>query len=190
VCSVSNIDALALGQEARDVLAAKAVSDGTDLLRALLLHVRQRLLDDRVDLVGQVALALRAALLQPSHDVEVLGAVELDGVALEEIGHDDEVAVGGELVGDELGVDELMADHVGEDDDGGGGVLGLGVRNVGGDLRGWLDREIERVWRRGHILPLMVLSSPFASPSCLTPMVQHLPGGLEAIMVFWYWGVD
>ena len=142
MCSVSNIDALALGQEARDVLAAKAVSDGTDLLRALLLHVRQRLLDDRVDLVGQVALALRAALLQPSHDVEVLGAVELDGVALEEIGHDDEVAVGGELVGDELGVDELMADHVGKDDDGGGGVLGLGKGDVGGDLGGWLDWEI------------------------------------------------
>jgi hypothetical protein len=144
VCSVSDIDALALGQEASDVLAAKAVSDGTDLLRALLLHVCQRLLDNRVDLVGQVALALRAALLQPGHDVEVLGAVELDGVALEEIGHDDEVAVGGELVGDELGVDELMADHVGEDDDGGGGVLGLGEGDVGGDLGGWLDWDC--VW--------------------------------------------
>ena len=134
VCSVSDINALALGQEAGDVLSAKAVSDGTDLLRALLLHVCQSLLDDRVDLIGQVALAFRAALLQPGHDVEVRRAVELHGVALEEVGHDDEVAVGGELVGDELGVDELMADHVGEDDDGVGGVLGLGVGDVGGDL--------------------------------------------------------
>ena len=146
VCSVSDVNALALGQEASNVLAAKAVSDGTNLLRALLFHVRQSLLDNRVDLVGKVALALRATLLQPSHDVEILGAVELDGVALEEIGHDDEVAVGGELVGDELGVDELMADHVGEDDDGDGGVLGLGVGDVGGDLGGWLDRVIERIW--------------------------------------------
>lgn len=52
---------------------------------------------------------------------------------MEEIGHDDVVAVGGELVGDELGVDELMADHVGEDDDGGGSVFGLGEGDVGGD---------------------------------------------------------
>ena len=190
VCSVSDVNALALGQEASNVLAAKAVSDGTNLLRALLFHVRQSLLDNRVDLVGKVALALRATLLQPGHDVKVLGAVKLDGVALEEIGHDDEVAVGGELVGDELGVDELMADHVGEDDDGDGGVLGLGVGDVGGDLGVWSGWEIERIWQGGDILPLMVLSSPFASPSCLTPMVQHLPGGLEAIMVVWYGGCD
>jgi hypothetical protein len=134
VRSVSNINALALGQEARNVLAAKAVSDRANLLRALLLHVRQRRLDDRVDLVRQVALALGAALLQPGHDVEVFGAVELHGVALEEVGHDDVVAVGSELVGDELGVDELMADHVGEDDDGGGGVFGLGEGDVGGNF--------------------------------------------------------
>lgn len=134
--SVTNIDALALGQEASDVLSTKAVSDGADLLRALLLHVGDGLLDDRVDRVGQVALAFGAALLQPGHDVEVFGPVELDGVALEEVGHDDIVAVGGELVGDELGVDELMADHVGEDDDGGGGVLGLGESDVGRDWEG------------------------------------------------------
>lgn len=130
---VSDINTLALGQEARNVFAAKAVSDGTDLLRALLLHVCKGLLDDRVDGVRQVALAFGASLLQPGHDVEVFGPVELDRVALEEVGHDGVVAVGGELVGDQLGVDELMADHVGEDDDGGGGVLGFGVGDVGGD---------------------------------------------------------
>lgn len=133
---VADIDTLALGQEAGDVLAAEAVADGTDLLRALLLHVCQSLLDDRVDGVRQVALALGTALLQPGHDVEVLGAVQLDGVAFEKVGHDDPVAVGGELVGDELGVDEFMADHVGQNDNGGGGVLGLGVGDVGRDW--WL----------------------------------------------------
>lgn len=127
----ADIDTLALGQEAGDVLAAEAVADGTDLLRALLLHVCQSLLDDRVDGVRQVALALGTALLQPGHDVEVLRAVQLDGVALEKVGHDDPVAVGGELVGDELGVDEFMADHVGQNDNGGGGVFGLGVGDVG-----------------------------------------------------------
>jgi hypothetical protein len=136
VRSVSNINALALGQKARNVLAAKAVTHRADLLRALFLHVRQRLLDDRVHGVGQVALAFRAALLQPRHDIEVLWAVEFDGIALEEVGHDDIVAVGGELVGDELGVDEFVADDVGEDDDGGGGVFGFGEGDVGGDLEG------------------------------------------------------
>lgn len=63
VRGVSNIDALALGHETSDVLAAEAVSDGADLLRALLFHVCQCLLDDRVDLVWQVALAFGAALL-------------------------------------------------------------------------------------------------------------------------------
>jgi hypothetical protein len=107
VSSETNVDALALGQETRNVLAAEAVADSTDLLRTLLLHVCQGLLDDRVDGVRQVALALGSALGQPLHDVKVSSAelVELDGVTLEKIGHDDPVAVGGELVGDQLGVD-------------------------------------------------------------------------------------
>jgi hypothetical protein len=135
VSGETDIDALALGQETRNVLAAKAVADGANLLRALLLHVCQSLLDDRVDGVRQVALALGAALGQPLHDVEVSSAelVELDGVALEEVGHDGPVAVGGELVGDQLGVDQGVAHDIGKDDDGVGGVLVLGVGDVGGD---------------------------------------------------------
>jgi hypothetical protein len=39
-----------------------------------------------------------------------------------------------------------MADHVGEDDDGGGGVLGLGEGDVGGDLGGWLDCGLGKSW--------------------------------------------
>lgn len=38
---------------------------------------------------------------------------------MEEVGHADEVAVGGELVGDQLGVDEGVADDVGEEEDAG-----------------------------------------------------------------------
>jgi hypothetical protein len=71
VSGETDIDALALGQETRNVLAAKAVADGANLLRALLLHVCQSLLDDRVDGVRQVALALRTTLCQPMHDVKV-----------------------------------------------------------------------------------------------------------------------
>jgi hypothetical protein len=186
VSSETNIDALALGQETRNVLAAEAVADGTNLLRTLLLHVCQSLLDNRVDGVRQVALALGAALGQPLHDVEVSAAelVELDGVALEEVGHDGPVAVGGELVGDQLGVDQGVAHDIGENDDGVGGVLVLGVGDVGGDWRGGVSLLGDWIAGfGGNILSLMVVSSPLASPSCLTPMVQHFPGGLEAIVV-------
>ena len=93
-------------------LGAETIADRADGLAAqLALHVLEDLLDDGVDLFGRVARAF-AAVLQPVHDVEALGAVQGDGVAVEEVGHDDEVAVGGELVGDELGVDEAVADDL------------------------------------------------------------------------------
>lgn len=58
---------------------------------------------------------LRVVLaVQPLHEVEVARAVEGDRVSIEEVGHHDEVAVGGELVGDELGVIKAVADHVGD----------------------------------------------------------------------------
>lgn len=52
--------------------------------------------------------------LQPLHYVEVAGAVQGDGILVEEIWHEDEVAVCCELVGDELGIIETMADYVGD----------------------------------------------------------------------------
>lgn len=56
---------------------------------------------------------------------------------MEEVGHADEVAVGGELVGDQLGVDEAVADDVGQDEDAGRRLL---VGRVG---------EVGLGWRRG-----------------------------------------
>ena len=41
-------------------------------------------------------------------------AINSGGVAIEEIGHDDEVSICGELVGNELGVDETMANGISE----------------------------------------------------------------------------
>jgi hypothetical protein len=56
--------------------------------------------------------------IEPFHDVEVARAVELDWVAVEEIGHHHEVAVGGELVGDQVGVVEAVANDVCDAEDG------------------------------------------------------------------------
>ena len=81
-------------QEAADVLGAEAVSGAADALAAeRAAHLLQHRLDDWVHVLRQV-------VLQPGHQVEARWPVDLDRVAVEEVGHHDEVAVGGELVGD------------------------------------------------------------------------------------------
>jgi hypothetical protein len=51
---------------------------------------------------------------EPLHDVEAFGPVELDWVAIKEIGHHDKVAVRSKLVSNELDVIELMANNIGD----------------------------------------------------------------------------
>ena len=55
--------------------------------------------------------------LEPLEEIKALGLVQRHGVAVEEVGHADQVAVGGELVGDQLGVDEAVAEDVGDEED-------------------------------------------------------------------------
>ena len=50
----------------------------------------------------------------PFHDVEITRFVQRDGILVEQVGHDHEVSVGGELVGDELDIVEAVADDVGD----------------------------------------------------------------------------
>jgi hypothetical protein len=40
------------------------------------------------------------------------------------------VAIGGELVGNELRIDEFVADNIGEKENGGGCILGFRIRKV------------------------------------------------------------
>ena len=132
---VSHIDPLGR-QLPHDVLPAEAVPHGADALGAhRLAQVRDELLDQRLRPVD-------AVVLDPAGEVEVGGPVQRDGVAEEHVGHVGEVAVGGELVGDQLGVLEAVADDVGDDEDGDGGVGGGGTGDVGfrwgdGQLRGY-----------------------------------------------------
>lgn len=79
------------------------LTDASDLLNAhLALHDFDDFSDDRVDLVNSVTLAVWPALLQPSHDVEATTFQSLHryGVTLQQIRHDNEVAVLCELIRD------------------------------------------------------------------------------------------
>jgi len=88
---------------------------GTNLASIFRPHLYQTRVDDRIDHGRQVCdLFLIILSLYPLHDVKVARSVEWDGVAMEQVGHHDKVAVGRELVGDELCVDEAVADDVGD----------------------------------------------------------------------------
>ena len=127
VSGVTDVN-LARLQVAGDILGAEAVADSTDLLDAeSLTHVLDGLLDDGVDVGGLV-------VGQPGGQIGLAGLHGGDGdlVALEQVGDDSQVAIGGELVGEELGVGE-NAEDVGQEEDGLVGALVLGVGDVGVD---------------------------------------------------------
>jgi len=89
------------------------------------------------------------------------------------------------LVGDELGVDEFVADDVGENEDGVGGGLVFGVGEVGCGCVEGVSVSGGRVCGEGEgeVLSPMLFISPLASPSCLTPMVQHRAGAWDVMVV-------
>lgn len=93
----------------------------------------QNRLHNRVDHVREMP----RRSIQPFHEIESRRSVKLHGISLEYIRHDNEVAISGKLVRDELRVDEFVADDVCEDQDCAlGGTVGW-VGEVGFD---WRDR--------------------------------------------------
>ena len=97
-------------QVPHDVLRAEAVAYRGDLLSPeVLAHGLQARLDDGVDGGGLVDV-----LVEPALEVETRGSVHPDGVPEEDVWHEDGVAVGGELVGEELDVEVRVPDHVGD----------------------------------------------------------------------------
>lgn len=93
--SVSDIDlAGRAGLEvATDVPAAKAVANAANTLDAeLLTHLTDNIVNDGLDVLGQM-------VLEPLHDLEALGPIQRHGIALEQVGHHNKIAMRGELVG-------------------------------------------------------------------------------------------
>lgn len=110
--TVSSIELALIGPEvADDILGSEAVTDGADLSAAeLRAHFDEGGVDDGVDGWGQVA----GGSVEPFHQVETFGPIQGYGISVVDVGHDDKVSVRCELVGDELGVDESVTNHIGE----------------------------------------------------------------------------
>jgi hypothetical protein len=110
----------------------KAVTNGADLLVALLLQVLDGLLDDGVDSFVGVRVVTAGTLGQPGHEVKVLWLVQGQWVAVEQVRDDGVVAIGGELVSHQLAV-LPDTDDVWEVQNGGVLVddLALGLGNIG-----------------------------------------------------------
>jgi hypothetical protein len=81
----------------------------------LLSHLDDAGVDDWVNVRWVVSTLLGVILAaEPLHDIEALRTVELDWVAVEQVRHHNKVAVGSQLVGDELDIVELVADDIGD----------------------------------------------------------------------------
>ena len=70
-------------------------------------------IDDGINVRRVVRSLLRVEFAgEPLHDVEIGWAVQFDWVAVKEVRHHNKVAVGGELVSNQLDVVELVADDI------------------------------------------------------------------------------
>lgn len=72
---------------------------------------------------------------QPFHDVKVARSVQRDGVLVEQVWGEDKVAIGGKLVGNQLGIVESVADDIGN--------AGQGRISLGEELGGRGHRTVE-----------------------------------------------
>lgn len=126
--------------QCRTYLSTEAVPNSANLLHAQsLTDVLDRSLDDGVDVGGLV-------LGEPRGEINVAGVHvgDADLVTLEQIRDDGQVAALGELIGEQLGVGE-DAEDVGEEDDGLlGGLVVLGVGDVGVDYDGEREKLLAR----------------------------------------------
>ena len=135
MCTIADINLpLVRSQMPYHILRPKAIPYRPNLLTSQLRpHLHQTGVNDGVDCRGQMA-ALRPTLCQLGHQVKAFGRVEGNRVAIKEIRHHDEVAVCGELVGDELDVVESVAYDIGDEEDGPFGRFIFRVGEVGLDV--------------------------------------------------------
>ena len=83
------------------------------------------------DLLDNIRCLLRRTR-KPRLNIKVRRPVQRDRVTLERIHDDGKVAIGRELIGYELNIDELVANHIRDDDEAVFGGFALGIRYVHG----------------------------------------------------------
>jgi hypothetical protein len=119
----------------RAYLCAKAVANGTNLLDAQITQRLDALDDDGVNGLGGVRVVASRSLGHPGPKVKVARPVQAEGVAVEDVGHQDGVALGGKIVGQQLAV-LPDANDIGDEEDalalaslvgGGSGQVGVNV---------------------------------------------------------------
>lgn len=137
------------------------------------------MLDGNVDVLGSVGVFAVGALVEPVEDVEVLGAVQLQLVAVEQIGDQSNVAVVGEGIGHQLAV-LPDAQDIGQVEDsdvlvglalGGRGQVGDSVTIDGDVLASGLAAGSE-VSVYLSLLPQLNKISCFATPRCAGKMAK------------------
>ena len=140
--NIPDIDRPALlpSQLPNHILGSETISHGSDPLDALSLDILDDFFDDRRD-------SLDGMSLEPFLNIKGARSVQLENVAVEEVGHVSLVAVGSELVSDELGIEEGVADDVGQEKDGGGRVRGSGGGRQGDICFGCWRRKEQAVQR-------------------------------------------
>lgn len=173
-------------------LGTKAVPQRANLGEPLVLQVLERQLDDRIHVREGMRVLAIAALVKPLHEVEVgRPPIQRQRVAVEDVDDECGVAVGGKLIRHQLGV-LPDADHVRDVQQRCAVVLyaAFGLRDVGFVRPGFEGRAGGLApggggWGRGSALVWGLWKLPGqerGAHSCLTPMVQHWAGGLEAIL--------
>jgi hypothetical protein len=96
----TNINPSTLLQKPNHILGPKTITHTPNPLITLLLQILNTLLHNRIHEFPRMSIIPACPFRQPSHQIEAIWAVEGELVAIEEIGDECVVAVGGELVGD------------------------------------------------------------------------------------------
>ena len=143
MCHEAHADAFAASHVPGNILGSETVAHRAQFLHSQVArHLLEHRFDNGIRLVGAMAFALGTATLQPFHDIGPF----LDSIALEEIRHDDEIAVRGVLVSDELGVDQVVTPDIRDEQDRVRRILRLGVGEVRLDCSNgehWSARGVE-----------------------------------------------
>jgi hypothetical protein len=82
----------------------KAVPNTPNLLEALLLQVRNRLLDDRINILESMRIITIGSLCQPTHEIKAFRLVETHWVTIEQVNNKSIVSIGGELICHQLAI--------------------------------------------------------------------------------------